>query len=304
MFDKIKSTYDAIFNGSKKLFTVKKATTIEALDNELDLLSYEVLPSLTAIIGAINEGRIDSKMLENDLILTDIRRSLKGNVKSNVKLLDVFVVICEGLRNKQTKLQNIISKSIPNTTTDKTVTVRELGVLKVVNDIVLFRGYLEDLSLYIASKTTNDVTLHKSALDRLKNNTGNFAEAIDHLTENALEKTITSIPKIVGTAVVDAIVAVANGVTDVVSSIGDTFNVFGCGFVGNPIYHVRMWLADQDHKTYEKNKANKQIIELILIDLKKKSNGIHDQDLEKQIKYYENKIYSIEHEIAKYESMK
>lgn len=304
MFEKIKSTYDSMFNGSKKLFTVKRSAVADALENEINLLVYEVTPSITSIIAAIEDGRIDKKLIENDPILTDIRKSLEGSVKNNLKLLEVFVTITTNIQNNQNKIENMVTKTMPTTTTDKTVTIRELGAMKVLNDIIVFRGYLEDLSLYIAASTNPEVTIHKSAMNRIKNNTGNFAEAIDQLTANALEKTLSSVPKISGTVVSDVISAFINGVGDITSSVGDTFNVFGSGFIGNPIYHIRMWLADKDHKTYEKNKANKQIIELILIDLRKKMNGIHDKDLEKQIKYYENKIYSIEHDIAKYESGK
>lgn len=304
MFEKIKSTYEAIFTKFKKIFTVKKSSLLDNLESEVNTLNDDVVPTIQSIITSVTDGRIDGKVLENNPILKSIRGFLKHDVKSNLKLLEVITTVANSIKDSENKLDTLVNKTMANTTTDKTATLRELGVLKLLNDIVLFRSYSMDLAYMIAADYNPDVTLHKEAIERLKNNAGNFAESIDQLNAKAIDDVIKKIPDMAGVAVVDIIAATVDGVGNVISSTADIFGIFGSGFIGNPIYHFRVWLEDIKYKKNEDNKAKKQIIELILIDLRKKASGEYDKELAKQIQYYENKIYSIEHEIARYESCK
>lgn len=304
MFEKIKSTYEALFSKFKKLFTIKKATLLDGLESEVTLIKDEVVPVIQSVKSAIEDGRIDSRAFESNQVLKSVRSFLKHDVKSNIKLLDVIISISDNIQEYENKLTLLVNKTFPNTTTDKTVTLRELGVMKILNDIILFRTYCTDLAFMVTAETNPDVTLHKEAIARLKDNAGNFANAIDQLNSKVLEDNLKKIPNVAGVCAVDILATGADAVGDVVGGIGDVIGVFGSGFIGNPIYHIRMWLEDIAYKNNESNKAKKQIIELILIDLRKKANGEYDKDLAKQIQYYENKIYTIEHEIARYESGK
>jgi len=64
-------------------------------------------------------------------------------------------------------------------------------------------------------------------------------------------------------------------------------------FIGNPIYHIRIILADLELNRLERYKESKRLAELKLLELKAKLNNASPEELEKirkQINYYEEKI--------------
>ena len=80
-----------------------------------------------------------------------------------------------------------------------------------------------------------------------------------------------------------------------ISFITDIFNRFkGKGFIGNPIYHIRKFLVDLEVNKYEKLKDEKRLVELKPQKLKLEQANKNDPNLDKQIKYYEDKLEKIE----------
>ena len=73
------------------------------------------------------------------------------------------------------------------------------------------------------------------------------------------------------------------------------------GFVGNPIYHFRMWLVDREIRKYEALKDRKEALELRLMELRYQESGSTDENIKERIAYFEEKISKIEYEIAKIE---
>jgi hypothetical protein len=91
----------------------------------------------------------------------------------------------------------------------------------------------------------------------------------------------------------------------VASSQGDRVDPFRMGFVAtnaNPIYFVRMLVAEWEHKRFQETKADVQLLELRLLQMKKLQKGQPDASLERQITYMENRVQKLRAELADVES--
>jgi len=66
-------------------------------------------------------------------------------------------------------------------------------------------------------------------------------------------------------------------------------------FIGNPIYHIRLFLIDIDLLKLERLKEKKRLLELRLLELQ----GKNDPKIKKQIEYYEDKLNKLELKIEK-----
>jgi hypothetical protein len=69
------------------------------------------------------------------------------------------------------------------------------------------------------------------------------------------------------------------------------------GFVGNPIFHIRIFLTDLEVNRLERLKDEKRLLELKIAELKAKQDGSDDPKIRQQIAYYENKLKRIDEKI-------
>lgn len=92
----------------------------------------------------------------------------------------------------------------------------------------------------------------------------------------------------------------------VAKSLGDTtLDPFRHGFVPlamNPIYHVRMKIAEWQHSRYEKAKAEKEALELRKLRLERLLQGKNDPAIQKQIEYTQKRIDDLAEHIRKVEN--
>lgn len=71
-------------------------------------------------------------------------------------------------------------------------------------------------------------------------------------------------------------------------------------FEGNPIYHIRLIIAEWQSDRYKSFKDKKKMLELRLLHLKSMETG-SDPKLEKEIEYIQDRITSIEYKMSKME---
>jgi len=72
-------------------------------------------------------------------------------------------------------------------------------------------------------------------------------------------------------------------------------------FIGNPIYHLRLFLVDLSLMRLENLKEKKRLLELKLLELKSRQSGdINNEKLRKQIEFYEEKLNKLDMKIKKY----
>ena len=82
----------------------------------------------------------------------------------------------------------------------------------------------------------------------------------------------------------------------------DPINTIGLkGFESNPIYHVRLMIAEWQANRYKSMKDKKRMLELRLLQLKLQSEKKTDVKLEKEISYIQSRIEGIEYNMSKME---
>jgi hypothetical protein len=101
------------------------------------------------------------------------------------------------------------------------------------------------------------------------------------------------------------ITVTASGDRAVQSTLGAAkLDPFRHGFVPlamNPIYHIRMKVADYQHYRYERAKAEKDALELRKLRLERLQHGKPDAALDKQIEYTQKRIDDLSAHIRKVE---
>jgi len=125
-----------------------------------------------------------------------------------------------------------------------------------------------------------------------------FCTVMDTLSKPTakLKADFEDIPDVAITAAGDQIVQ---------RSIGPSkLDPFRHGFVPlvmNPIYHIRMRVADYQHYRYEQAKATKDILQLRKLKLERQLAGKPDAAIEKQIEYTQKRIDELTLQIRKVE---
>lgn len=124
-----------------------------------------------------------------------------------------------------------------------------------------------------------------------------FCNVMDTLSKptDKIKNDFQSIPDVAVTESGDAIMA---------HTAGRTLDPFNHGIVPiamNPVFHIRMKIADYQHYRYEKAKAEKEALELRLMRMERLQQGKNDAALEKQIIYTQQRIDNLTIKIKKVE---
>ena len=95
----------------------------------------------------------------------------------------------------------------------------------------------------------------------------------------------------------------ANGVKAMFSAVElDPFkNSLMSNFVGNPIYHIRMQIAEWQANRYKANKDKKKVLELRLLHLKTLNEKENNPAIEKEIIYTQSRIDRLDRYLAEVE---
>lgn len=274
--------------------TFTKDDVIKTTEQIFANLNNEVIPTLETLINSDVKKLQESGLLK--LVITQSGIRAKDNRDGLVKIKGAFVVVNKEYNNVIKLLNNELNDNI----TDKSITAKEAAILKMINDIGALSAYMFDL-MYLVLLGTDETSYPKIKLTKIKENLGTFTEAFK-VYNNNYPKLIKTLGK-----VSNETININDGKDShydlLLSKTGKLVNLpIAKGFVGNPIYHVRMWLLDRDIKKYESQKDKKRLIELKLTELKLEESHQSNEKLKKQIAYYEDKLSDIEYDIEQFEN--
>lgn len=163
---------------------------------------------------------------------------------------------------------------------------------------LLIYTYAAETEKYPESGTVFSDAVKPGDVDYLKSNMQNFGIAFKIVTTPADEfkRAIKDIPDII----------VKQETADAMSAtIGDRkLDPLGMKLIPvwlNPIYHVRMFVAQWQTERYHEAKAELQVIQLHKLHLEKLREGKPDAALKQQIEYAENRITKIQAKIREME---
>ena len=276
--------------------TVKKEELVKNLENTLGALNDDVIPMLD---NMVKNGDLD--VIKNSPIMNSIKYSSGIKSKDNKELLSKIKGIVVNISKSGKNLEKVVSDHLSEVVTDKTATVKDGAILKMVSDITSLAMFLMDFGyLVLIEGKSENTDLPKIKLQQIKDGVPTFAAILKSYSKD-FNKSVNELAKLPSNSLYidDSKVSMLEKIVSKFSRSIPLPNTDG--FVNNPIYHFRMWLADRDVAKYESLKEKKKLIELKVLELKTKQDGEDNPKLSKQIEYYENKLSSMEYEIKEFE---
>lgn len=271
--------------------TFKREDVLTTIDNTSSVISDSVIPMLYQLSEA--EGSV----LKNDKTLEEIRKGCKFKSKDNkevvLEMIKRFTNIQEGLE----VFRNTANKFLPTVITDKTITAKQGVILRTAQDINGMSLFVLDLILLILTDEA-DSNISKKRLKDIDENVFTFISIFRVYTDD-FKKFVANIQKVADDVIDPAANAELMNVH--LAKTGYTMHLpVTKGFIGNPIYFVRMWLVERDMKNYAALEDKKKLIELRLLELRMDAqSGGADDKLKKQIAYYEDRVSEIEYKMSK-----
>lgn len=276
-----------------KFTSLNKKSVLKSKTFLFNSLENEVLPALDVFISSNIKALSKNKFLSNSFSLMGIKSS---NSLDGVKeLRDMF----QDIMSYEQKIDKLIL-NMNNVLLDKNTSLKDGTIVRVIEDLTFMSLYVLDF-LYYSILDESDTNFTKMKIEVIKNELPEFIKLVKYYNKNIknILDEILELPD----------VPVSISQTDS-SSMLDTFLKkikkisfipTANGFVGNPIYHFRMWLVDREIRKYEALKDRKEALELRLMELRYQESGSTDENIKERIAYFEEKISKIEYEIAKIE---
>lgn len=278
--------------------TVKKSDIMEQLNNTVLALNNEVLPTVNELLTLVSEKNLSMETLPE---LSNLNRETfkSKDIKSFVNNI---VISIKNLNTISADLISLADKEIPDLLGKDVVTVKQAYLLNVITNITNFTLYTPDIVLYIINLIDNKVnnkplSFVKFKLIEIRTDLNRYGNLLVMFKDS---KTI-----------VPEINKLSKDRVLVDSKDNGTFNMLSfsksklplVGFIGNPIYHIRMWFVDAEINKYELLKEKKKLTELKILELKARQNNEVDPKLQKAVEYQEEKLAKIEYQIRKTEEI-
>lgn len=187
------------------------------------------------------------------------------------------------------------------------ITAKKAIMLRALDQITFISRFTMDFFTVIYHDEANDanndvednVSVPKIVLDRVDRNTAMYAGLLSVYGDKnfAFEKRFASIPEVLLSDKTQDAVAATYGERNV-----DPYQApYILGFVGNPIYHVRLLIAEWQADRYKSMKDKKKMLEMRLMHLQLLQENKNDAKLEQEIAYIQSRIDKYEYSMAKME---
>lgn len=277
-----------------------------SLDNiPLIIESYTNLADILKVAPpthADNKNTIKAFYKEANTIKHKIRLTPTNNIA-----LDT-IALFNNIKVNGDFILNEISDAFSDTIVSQALTVYKANILRVVPHFYYMTKYATDfLNFYYANEVENTKSdigregkLNAKQKEHIIKNMWVYTRLVmlygeDHATfKMKLDKLGTiNLPK----EKAEEIAATNN-----LDSI-DLFNNLPVGFIGSPIYSIRMIFAQMEADRYKSLKDKRRLLELRYLHLKlMKERGETDPAMEKEIEYLQKRISDIDYSLAKIEA--
>ena len=272
---------------------VKKEQLLKTYKTIITCLKEDLLPSLDNAI-AVEKS---SKLNKSDIMIATLNVFKVNNIRSKNILGDLKAMFLDIDKNAN-KIEDLISKHASSVLTSRVLTVKDAAIIKLVDDIGSMVLFTTDFVVCLLADV-NNTSFPKIKFKKLKEAIPQFV-SIASLYFKDVSKTVQSISKLDDTILNKD--SNTNMIDAKIKNSGNALEV-SKGFINNPFYHIRMWLVDLDMKKLEKLKDDKKYTEMKLMELEIEKRSGTDNNVTKQIEYYEEKLATIEYEIQKLETV-
>lgn len=282
------------FLSSEKIDIITKDSILTNFNKTMLLLNNETAKCVSLLL------KDNTKLLDEDHGLKIIKGTLISKPKSNIDVIKEFDKMIKDINNEEKNILKLINE-LDNTLALESMSLKAGAVIRLVTDINFMAIYILDIIMYSLTDDDEKTDLPKKRYEDFKSNLSLFVD-IFNTYYGELDKSIKNLLEMTDENVNFKSSMINGVITSILSMIGKKPISLPMGFVGNPIYHFRLWQMGRDVADYEAQKAKKNAIEFKLTDLKlRESEEGSSENLTKQIRYWEEKIVSLEYKIKKFE---
>ncbi len=264
------------------------------LENEIDDIYSNIRVNIKPMMDLVIDLSRKKNIKLNEISFLD-KTSLSADFKDVSKLVIKINSVLDGILANRDALEDYVSK-IPNTISTAGITTNQALSINVIDNLRFFIEMTGDILLFIAEQYNGtDDSAFTVKITRLKKNL--LYDYYNILTGYSNFKTV----------IVDLDNMVINNNDDMVESVlsEKDVNVVGRtehlvkGFVGNPIYHIRIWLVNRDIANIKVLEKKKEYVELLLAELELKQSNQYDATIESSIENAKALINEYEDKIEK-----
>jgi len=281
--------------------SISKDTVIEDIALTKSILEESVIPAYATATECFKGWKVKSPEVEN--IFKVISRTVdlgRGNVINGI--YDLLPVVVENLEYISKNAQKILNEEV----SASGFSYKRANILQLVEGASFLAKYASKLLVYVFVGETHATggeesirqTLTPIEVAWITQNVSYFAKMLAILSNkpNTVQAQLEGIP--------DIIINKDNAEV-LPSTLGEhKVDPFRMGFIPvflNPIYHIRMSIAEWQADRYNRAKDELELVRLRRVRLEKQAQGNADAHLQKEIDYVERRIQSLDAKIAKME---
>lgn len=281
------------------LASFDKDSVIEDIDMVTEELTNNVLPLYK---------QAKDKFKTHNFISTSVKTfeaKLNKNIKFKYK--DNFLnAIYESLEGTQTVLgvmRNYAVNGFNDTITTQALNLRNLNVLQFVEILGFIVRYARRFLNCILVMETNALrkddefkSIVKAEIGYLQQGIDGFSKSLNIVHRKPTEYTqlFDEIPEIlINNETVDSTIAMVG------DKKADPLEMRFIPPVFNPIYHVRMAIADWQASRYKESEEEMRVVQLRIYQLEKLKDGEEDPRLEQQIEYNHDRLRKLTMKVEK-----
>lgn len=280
--------------GSMK-HTVKQSEVISNFNDANTAIANNVIGVVTNMADMCEE--LDVRFDKVKLLQT-INTNSNYKARTPALFFKTLALQLQGLVKNYSSIVTLAEKELSEIIGQNLITEREAGIINVAENYAFLAVYIPDLVDYTVRIIDEDVNsmqndMSKGRVKDIVSASYDFSTILAFYYDN---KDIASVLKDVPVTRV-----IANPKDAGAASVAnkDNANIDFKGFIGNPFYHVRMWVVDKDLDRYEVLKDKKTYLNMKIIDLKSRAGGEASPAMQKQISYYEDKLENTEYRMRK-----
>lgn len=260
----------------------------DAVDDAISMVYSDIRinlkPIVVTVVGLVKNN--DVALSAIDFIRgSDVDREFRS-VSRLVKQIGVVISVLE---NNKEDISDSIS-NMPKMLTTTGLTTNQALSINVIDNIRFFVNYTVDL-LMMVIEHLNSVKESVYSLPIIRDKKKSLYDYYTILVKYADFSTV----------LVDLDNLVINKQTKMVETIlsDRKVNVINRGFVGSPIYHIQLWMVDNDIRNIKILEKKKEYVELLLAELELKKSNSYDSEVETQIITAKEMINEYEDKIEK-----
>lgn len=281
--------------------------TIGKSDIQADLeISLEYFPVIIEGYQLLEQFNKEHpiKSPENKKVIEEIGKIIKAYDTKAKTMIDALI----NAKANGEWILDTIDDSVNDVVMSQALTALNLNLIRSVPHYFFMTRYASDLLTFIyineekhvGHKADSDYRPNKKQMEFITKNVKTFATLLSCYgdTHDRFKSKISKVADIV---------IPKDDVDEVLSQFADKkvdiFETLPNGFIGSPIYSVRLVLAEWEADRYRDLKDKKKLLELRHLHYKMlKETGDSDINVEKEITYLQKHITELDYKIAKIES--